>query len=202
MRGGGLVVEGGAGLHPHLVADDLELAGRIGAQRIGEGGAGIGVGGAERGDDGAGRGVLLHGAAGDRDVGRGLVLVGDGDVDRLGAGEAAGVGDRHIDLVRGGGLVVEAGAGLYPDLVADDLELAGRVGAQRIGEGRAGIRVGRAQRGDDGPGRGVLLHRAAGDGDVGRGLVLVGDGDVDRLGAGQAAGVGDGDVDLCEVAVS
>ena len=68
------------------------------------------------------------GAAGDGDVGRGLVLVGDGDVDRLGAGEAAGVGDGDVDLVRGGGLVVEAGAGLDADLVADDLELAGRVG--------------------------------------------------------------------------
>ena len=77
---------------------------------------------------GTGRGVLLHGAAGDGDVGGGLVLVGDGDVDRLGARQAAGVGDGDVDLMRGGGLVVEGRAGLYPDLVADDLELARRVG--------------------------------------------------------------------------
>ena len=35
-----------------------------------------------------------------------------------------------LDLVRGGALVVEAGTGLDADLVADELELAGGIGAR------------------------------------------------------------------------
>src|SRR6185437_6178916 len=107
----------------------------------------------------------------------------------------AGVGDGDVDRVRGGGLVVEGGAGLEAQLVADDLELAGGIGGEAVGEALARIRIGGAQRGDDGARGGVLGDGAAGDRDVGRGLVDVGDGDVDGLGAGEAAGVGDGDVD-------
>ena len=76
------------GLHPHLVADHLELAGRIVGQRIGERVARIRVDRAQRRHHRAGRRILLHRAAGDREVGRRLVLVGDGDADHLGAAEA------------------------------------------------------------------------------------------------------------------
>ena len=73
--------------------------------------------------------------------------------------------------MRGRRLIVERGASLDADFIADDLELPGRVG-QRIDKVVAGIGVDGAERGDDGAGRGILLHRATGDGDVAGRLVL------------------------------
>ena len=131
-----------------------------------------GVRGAQRRHHRAGRRILLHRAAGDRQVGRGFVLVGDADVQRLGVAEAAGVGHRHAQLMRGGALVVEAGARLHADLIAHHLELAGGIGGQRIGEARARIRVRGTQRRHHRAGRRILLHRAAGHREVGRGFVL------------------------------
>ena len=69
----GLEVDGRTGRDPDLVADDLEEAGGVVGDRIGVAVARIGIDGRKRGNGRAGRRILIHGAAGQRDVRRGLV---------------------------------------------------------------------------------------------------------------------------------
>ena len=121
MRGGGLVVDAGAGLAAAPGCRPPRTAPTVG-QRIGEAIARIRIHGTQRGHHRAGGGILLDAGARHREVGRAFVLVADGDADHLGAAQAARVGDRHAQLMRGGGLVVDAGAGPQQHLVADHLE--------------------------------------------------------------------------------
>ena len=140
--------------------------------------------------------TAARGAAAVRGDDRRVVVdVGDRDRDGLGVGQGA-VGDLHRDVVDvvaagiGRGLEVggrdegqHAGAGV-------DRELGG-IGAadDRIGQGRAGIGVGRGDRGDRGGVLGDVDRRggaAAVRGDD-RGVVVdVGDRDGDGLGVGAA----------------
>src|SRR6185503_677959 len=198
-RGVGRAQRGARGGRPDLVDDAAAGGDRADVDRVGPGRV-VGPAGAvdaagHPADLGAGQaggvGVGELDAGGAR-VGAGAVADGDRELDRLaGVGRRVidGLGDRQIDVVDQG-----AGAG-------------GVVGGARIGLVGADRRgVGRAQRGARG-GRPDLVDDAAAGGDradvdrVGPGRVVGPAGAVDAaghpadLGAGQAGGVGVGELD-------
>ena len=98
-------------------------------------------------------------------------LVVDGDADHFAVAEPIGIGHHHGDVVRRGRLVVEIGACLHSHLVADHLKGSGGIGGQHITERIGRIRVDRPQGRHHRSGRGILLHRAAHDRDIGRRVV-------------------------------
>ena len=65
-----------------------------------------------------------------------------------------------------------------------------------VGEGVAGIRIGRRQGADHRAVGGVLGHRGGRERHIGGGLVDVGDADGDGLGEGVSGRVGDPDLDI------
>lgn len=90
-----------------VAALDREPAARIVEQRERGRSVRIRIGGAERAHHRAGGGILLHARAGERDIGRRLIDVGDVDDERLLAEQSAGVRRAHDQLMRGGRLEIE-----------------------------------------------------------------------------------------------
>ena len=123
-----------------LVADHFKQAGGIISDRIGRSVARIRVRG-RQGRDHRTRIVFINAVAGQHDLRRRLVDVSDGDPHGFIIGQAAAVGDAHGHAVCVLPLVIERGAVLQLQLVADHLEQAGRVVGDRISRSVSGVRI-------------------------------------------------------------
>ena len=139
-------------------------------------------------------GLLLLDARGSQfEAGGGFVGIQHRDREDLFEGQAARVGraDRHaVGRLR---FKVEGGIRLQPG--PDNLEGRGVSGNQGIAEAVARVGVGTAEGADGRTNRQVLGDGVTRQGDVGRGLVGIHDGDGEDLVAGQAPGVGRTDRD-------
>ena len=119
-------------------------------------------------------------AAAGRNDGRRLVDRIDIDDQRLLMAEAAGIGDRNLDTkgVRLALVEVEVRALLHDEFAVHDLEV--RV-VDLVGEAVAHVRIGDDEVADDRARHGGLVDRARRQGDVGRSLVDLIDGDRQHL---------------------
>ena len=106
------------------------------------------------------------------------------------------VGDPDLDIVAGAGLEVEEAAVGDDDVRAAERKATAGIVEKRVGEGVAGIGIGRRQGADHRAVDGILGHRRGREGHIGGGLVDVGDADGDGLGEGVAGRVGDPDLDI------
>ena len=195
----GLVVEQGAVGDGDLAggAVDGEAAAGVVGQGVAGAVAGVGIGDGDRADGGAVGAVLVDRVPGEGQVGGGLVHIADGDGEGLGVGVAGAVGDFDGDAVAARGLVVEQGAVCDGDLAgaAVDGEPAAGIVGESVARAVAGVGIGDRDRAHGGAVGAVLVHRIAGEGQVGGRLVDIADGDREGLGVGVAGTVGDLDGD-------
>ena len=188
----GLVVDIRACRDPDLVADDLEEAGRVVRNGVGMRVTRIRIDRAQDGRNGSLRRAFVDGTAtGQRDVGRGLIgQVVDRECDDLGVRVAPGIGGFDRNVVALVGLEIDIGACRDADLIADDLEVAGRIVRDRIGMAVARIHIDGAQGGDRRACRRTFIDRAAGERDVARRLIDIVHGQRDDFTVRVARGIG------------
>ena len=170
---------------------DGETPAGIVCQGVGGAVASVRIGRRDRADRGPIGGVLVHRVAGQGQVRGSLVDVPHVDREGLGVGVAAAIGDPDRDVVGSRALEVQEAAVRHGDLArgAVDGEAPAGVVGQREAGAVAGVRIGGRHRADRGAVGGVLVHRVAGQVQVGRRLVLVADADREGLAIGQAAAV-------------
>ncbi len=196
MAGRGFEIELRPVLHHDLAggAVDHEPSVRIVGQAVGEGLAHIGIDRRDRADDRAVDRVLVHGSAGQRQVGRRLVDdIGQVDRHDLVVCVAAGIGDPHRDVVIRVAFEIElrsVGNGDDAGVRVDGEASAGIVD-QAVGKAFAGIRVDARDRSDHRPVGRVLGDAVRGQRGVCRPFVDVGQVDRHDLVVCVAAGIGD-----------
>ena len=135
MACGRFVIDGGSRLDLDLIARNLEEAGGVRSQGVAERIGRIRIDGAQRRYGCPGRRVLVDRPTSERDVGRRLVIeIVDGEGNDLRIDIAGAVIDFDGHVVACGGLVIDRSTGLDLDLIARDLEEAGRIRRDRVAE--------------------------------------------------------------------